>query len=337
MQFYRRAKRFAPPFLLLLIALCGTVRAQSLDINAPSAVSASELSGRVLARDIGDARFTDHYYAFAANPGDLVITIESKNLNGDVDVFTAGALRPLMKFSIYAESSEPLTKAVFLRKREDLILRVEVRSPNDDEGTYQIKFGGTFEPLAAPVLTEEAATTEATQTGAVTAGDKKVRRVTSSGARIYEPEPPPPPAEVAAVPTPEPTPEPTAEPTLTETPAETPANVAEKPVETPKVTTTPRNSRNRRPAGRRATRPRPPAETAATTEATSPDAETVAKPQEEIGPRLVIETRDGTLINRSMMTVRRVMVENGQVIVVGRDGKVQRVQLVDVVRMTIAP
>ncbi len=331
MQYLRREMRFALPLLLLLTALSGTLRAQSLDIGAPSPVPSSELSGRVLARDIGDARFTNHYYAFTGNPGDLIITIETTNLNGDIDLFTAGALRPLMKFSIYAESTAPVTKGIFLRNREDLILRVEARSPNDDEGTYQIRFAGSFEPIARPSLSEEATTTE--ESPAVASGDKKVRRVTSSGARIYEPEPPP--AEVAAVPTPEPTPEPVAEPERT--PTETPANVEEKPAETPSVTTTtPRSSRTRRPSSRRA-RPRPPVEPARPKEEVATGTETTTEPQEEVGPRLVIETRDGTLINRSMMTVRRVMVENGQVVVVGRDGKVQRVQLVDVVKMTIAP
>lgn len=336
MQFSKRANWFVAALALFLISLIGEVNAQSLDINAPAPVHASALTGSITARDIGDARFTDHYYRFAANPGDLLITIESKNLNGDIDVFTAGTLRPLLKFSVYAESAAPVSKEVFLRKREDLILRVQARSPNDDEGTYQIKFGGSFEPVAAPTLAEdETPVTEAPSTVA-TSGDRKVKRVTSSGARIYEPEPPP--AEVAAAPTPEPSPETPAETTPTETPTETPAPTSEQPVETPKATT-PRSSRNRRPTNRR-TRSRPPAETARTAEEpakTSTPTESTAEPQEEIGPRLVIETRDGTLINRSMMTVRRVMVENGQVVVVGRDGRVQRIQLVDVVKMTIAP
>ena len=51
----------------------------------------------------------------------------------------------------------------------------------------------------------------------------------------------------------------------------------------------------------------------------------------------MIETSDGTLINRSMSTVKRVTVENGQVVVVGRDGKIERVLLANVVRMSISP
>jgi len=51
----------------------------------------------------------------------------------------------------------------------------------------------------------------------------------------------------------------------------------------------------------------------------------------------MIETNDGTLINRSMNGVRRVTVENGQVVVVGKDGKIDRIQLVNIVRMSIQP
>ncbi|MFN2517294.1 MAG: hypothetical protein ABR556_13885, partial [Pyrinomonadaceae bacterium] len=60
------------------------------------------------------------------------------------------------------------------------------------------------------------------------------------------------------------------------------------------------------------------------------------EPQDS-GPRLVVETIDGTLVDRYMTSVRRVTVENGQVVVVGKDGKVQRIQLADVVRMSISP
>jgi hypothetical protein len=43
------------------------------------------------------------------------------------------------------------------------------------------------------------------------------------------------------------------------------------------------------------------------------------------------------MINRSMSTVRRVIVENGQVVITGKDGKIDRILLVNVVRMSIAP
>src|SRR5687767_3221988 len=177
--------------------------AQSLDPSTPAPVRSNSVSGSIAARDLGDSRLTDHYYAFTGNPGDVLITVQSKNLNGDVDVFTAGTLRPLLKFTLYAESSSPITKGIYLRRHEDLILRVEARSPNDDEGTYQLRFGGSFEPIAAPLVAE--AEKSGSTIDLSTSSAKKGRRVTSAGARINEPAPPP--EEVAVVP-PAPTPSP---------------------------------------------------------------------------------------------------------------------------------
>jgi hypothetical protein len=342
-------------FVLLLIV--AGARAQSLDPSSPAPVRSNSFLGRIAARDLGDSRLTDHYYAFTGTPGDLLITVQSKNLNGDIDIFTAGTLRPLLKLTVYAESTSPVTKGIYLRRREDLILRVEARSPNDDEGTYQLTFTGSFEPIAGGVDVGE---TEATALGTAspaTGSGTKTRRVSSVGARIEEPA-----AEIAATPTPEPTPE--AKPTER-------TNTAEKPAESSSKAAPPRAARPRRPTTRRVTpapgkpvepvaeekqieedeakvatsepKPKPPSRTGtrrrgATPGTTKPKAEPAAtQPQPDLGPRLVIETNDGTLINRSMSGVRRVMVENGQVVVVGRDGKVDRFLLANVVRMSIAP
>lgn len=314
------AKLFAVAILLLTVV---SASAQSIDPNAPSPVRSNSVTGRIAARDLGDARLTDHYYALTGTPGDLLITVNSQNLNGDIDVFTATTLRPLLKLTLYAESTSPVTKGIYLRKREDLILRIEARSPNDDEGTYRLFFGGSFEPIVGgPEIAEaETPTTETT-----TPGGRKTKRVSSVGARIQEPEPPV--TEVAtAMPTPEATPE--------AKPVETPAAAPEK-AETEKPSPTVRNTRGRRPVGRRpAPRVRETPPPVATVEEPKPKPKPESEP--EIGPRLVIETNDGTLINRSMSTVRRVTVENGQVVVTGKDGKIDRILLVNIVRMSIAP
>jgi hypothetical protein len=333
--------------LSLLLTIASAAAAQSIDPNVPRPISSHSLTGTIAARDLGDARLTDHYYMFRGTPGDLLITVQSKNLNGDIDVFTAGTLRPLLKLTLYAESTGPVTKGIYLRRNEDLILRIEARSPNDDEGVYQFRFGGSFQPVeGGPDIAETQSptlpTTEIPTTG------RKTKRVSSVGARIEEPAPPV--TEVATA-TPEPTPEPT--------PIESPSPAAvEKPATAP-ARTTPRSARNRRPTTRRPAtpakpteapaeepktegpgeastepKPKPPARSASrrTTErATQPEPE----PEPETGPRLIIETNDGTLINRSMMSVRRVTVENGQVVVIGKDGKIDRIRLVNIVRMQI--
>src|SRR4026207_2305427 len=169
------------PILLLLTA--NVSFGQSVDVGSPTPVRSNSVDGKIIARDLGDSRLTDHYYAFTGTPGDLLITIQSRNLNGDLDVFTAGSLRPLLKLTLYAESTAPVTKGIYLRKREDLILRIEARSPNDDPGTYRLYFGGAFEPLpGGPDIAEAAAEEEKPATPSQTG-----RRVSSVGARIEEP------------------------------------------------------------------------------------------------------------------------------------------------------
>src|ERR1043165_604819 len=266
------AKLFAVAILLLTLA---SASAQSIDPNAPSPVRSNSITGRIAARDLGDARLTDHYYALTGTPGDLLITVNSTNLNGDIDVFSATTLRPLLKLTIYAENTAPVTKGIYLRKREELILRIEARSPNDDEGTYRLFFGGSFEPIVGGPEITEAETPATTETR--TPGTK---RVSSVGARINEPEPPV--TEVAtATPTPEPTPEATPEAKPVETPAATPEKSPEAATEKP---ATVRNTRGRRPATRRPaprvreTPPAPPVE--------EPKPKPVPEPEPEIGPRL---------------------------------------------------
>jgi hypothetical protein len=329
--------------VLLLAAFTGSAGAQSTDVAWPSPVRTNEVVGTITARDLGDPRLTDHFYAFTGTPGDVLITVDSRNLNGDIDVFTLSGLRPLLKFTVYAGSSSPSTKSIYLRKQEDLMLRVEGRTPNDDDAVYRLHFGGAFEPITSGPLAEHE---DATQSeSAVATSGKGGRRVSSVGARIEEPR-----TEVAETPLPEPTPV---------EPSEAKATVT-KP--------TSRNTRTGRPAPRR-TRPAAPAkaeETAAKSETEeTPSAENpeneprtpvkgrrptrrgatargAAKPPasqvpEDSGPRLIIETSDGTLVDRYMSSVRRVTVENGQVVVVGKDGKIQRIPLASVVRMTISP
>src|SRR5256885_16072033 len=136
--------RITPRAAVLLLLVAFSAAAQSTDVRSPTAVDGNEIVGSIPARDIGDARLTDHFYTFNGLPGDLFITIESKNLNGDFDVFTAAELRPVLKIVAYAESSTPVTKNIYHRKPESLILRVEGRSPNDDEASYRIRFSGSF-------------------------------------------------------------------------------------------------------------------------------------------------------------------------------------------------
>jgi len=308
---------------LVLIALipawlCTTsnVLAQSTDQSLPTPVLSSEISGTINALDLGDPRLTRHYYAFEGTPGDLLITIEGKNLNADVDVFTAITFRPLMKATLYDNAAQEVTKGIYLRSHQILILRVEGRTPNDAPGRYQIRFGGTFAkftggiPVAEPSESAESDESEKSSSN----------RLSSTGATL-----PRPPAEETAEP--KPTPETTE---------------GSKPAAEEKPPTTSRRTTSRNP--RRTTR-RTPAKPAPKPAATEPASETgsatteTAQPADITPPgaHLIVERRDGSRIDRPMATVRRVVVEGTAIVIFLKSGRIERIPMANVTRMTIEP
>lgn len=312
--------------VIILFLLSAGAQAQSTDIEFPTPVRSAEITGAIEPRDLGDPRLTRYFYSFTGTPGDLIITVESRNLEGDVDVFTAGTLRPLAKVSLYAGgTSSNGSKTVYLRNRESLILRVEARTPNDNEGSFRVRFSGSFEPIGSDVPDPEPVVPTVSSTS------KTGRRVTATGASIEEPEPQP---------TPTATQPETATVAAPSTKAPAPAvksrdatAAAAKPQ--PPRPRTPRTRRTGRTGGTgRSTRPRPAATTARRTP--SP-AEPPAPAEPAAGPRLVIEFRDGMKVERFMTTVRRVTVENGQLIVITKDGKIERQLMANVLRMSIEP
>ena len=329
--------------LVVVLLSCGGALAQSTDQEAPTPIRAGDISATIAVRDLGDPRLTRHFFIFTGTPGDLLISVESKNLNGDVDVFTVMGFRPLVKISLYAsEVAARTTKSIYLRSRQDLILRVEARSPNDDEGSYHLQFGGSFEPFSGEIAAADNAEAPS-ETAKPSSSGKKGRRVSAVGARIEEP---PTPVEEKAA----------GEQPTTETPVapEKTEPTSAEPVRTARGT---RPTRGRTPRASRA-KPAPKAggtarkkpETPATEgeeksgEPGKAAGETSAAPpagappaQVESGPRLIIETRDGDRIERSMSTVRRVVVDNGQIVVILKTGKIERVPMTNVARMSIEP
>src|SRR2546427_6440837 len=208
-------------FATVLCANTGTISGQSSDQNLPTAVLSNDVNGKIVALDVGDPRATRHFHAFAANAGDLLITVDSKNLNGDVDVFTAITFRPLMKTTVYAGAQSPsVTKGIYLRAHQILILRIEARTPNDDPGTYHIHLGGTFDPFSGSIPVAE--NTEPAESPTEKAS---ANRLSSVGATI-----PRPPAEVTETAEAKPSPEKPAEKTSTE--PEAPKKETEKPATT---------------------------------------------------------------------------------------------------------
>lgn len=330
--------RFAPLILALafLFLLSISAAAQSTDQEYPTPVRSNEISGTITPRDVGDPRLTRYFYYFTGTPGDLIVTVESRNLEGDVDVFTTGTLRPLGKISMYTGvSTSGGAKTIYLRTRESLILRIEARTPNDNDGSFRIRFDGGFEPISRDIPDPEPVVPTVSSAS-------KGRRVTATGARIEEPEPQPTVAETK----PETTSTP-AQPT-TETATKTSAPTTEatksqpaKPATTrrrPGTTTTTRTTRTRPTTTRRRTTPAPKQTAPAPTETASTPTPT-PKPVEPApsGPRLIIETKDGMRIERYMTTVRRVLVDGSEILVILKNGKVEKQPMSNVQRMAIEP
>ncbi|HVF67657.1 MAG TPA: hypothetical protein VM914_08340 [Pyrinomonadaceae bacterium] len=363
-----RQVRFAllsAAYVLLALSAALDARAQSADVNFPTPVFSTEVSGRIAARDIGDARRTRHFYTFRGREGDVTVTVEASELIGDVDVFTSATLRPLVKFTLFGDATR-VTKSFYVRSEETFVLRVEARANGDTEGTYRVTFGGSFAPAPAELANVEEPKTPTLSESTRGPG---TRRVTTAGARIEEPkpEPTPTPVEEARAPEPQPTPTPrrnTArrggssgrstrpssrargttpapqpKPSNTETadarPPTDDAN-AETPTAESKPAATPeraaprrrntRGSRGRASTDRPAADARPPGSAAPATPA----------PAAATG-RLVIITLDGEIFERQMSTVRSVTVEKGQLVVTTLDGKTTRRAMSNVLRMSIEP
>jgi hypothetical protein len=339
----------------LLFAGMRTVTAQSSDQSLPTPVLTNEINGKIAALDLGDPRLTRQFYAFEGVPGDLEVTLNSKNLNGDLDIFTAVTFRPLIKITMYANSQAPqVTKSFYLRTRQVLILRVEARTPNDDDGSYQIRFSGAFEPFSGgiPVAENTEQSSEAAR-----ATDRKTKRLSSVGARIEEPAAGVSPAATEAKP---------ANEKPVEKPAEETAAKTSPPAKTAKTKATRTRPAARPARGRRTSsaqsksaeaepaKPSPAEPEASKKEApreeeqkagvvTSGTPKTPEKPaaQEPVtaqpGARLIIEEKDGTKIDRPMSTVRRIVIEGGVIVIVLRTGRVERVPMSVVARMAIEP
>ncbi len=341
---------------VVLLAACfaATAFAQSIEPDSPTPVSTSEVSGRIAARDVGDARLTRYFYILSAAPGDLLVTVESSNLNGDVDLFTAGTLRPLAKVSMYASESETkATKSIFLKQRQQIVLRVEARSANDNDGVYRIRFEGSFEPLPDAALAS--GTTTATRAPEVSSTrGSGTKRVSATGARLPEEVRVTTEESKAAQPQSSPSPtvaETTATAAITTTPE--PVTTVRRTSRVPRKSTrnpSPANTASAQPARTRTPRARassanksasassePAAKASAAKPAPQPTIERPASAAVAASPRLVIEFRSGVKTERSMTTVRRVTIDNNQLVIVNRDGKIERQQLADVLRFSIEP
>ncbi|HEX8180236.1 MAG TPA: hypothetical protein VF525_11890 [Pyrinomonadaceae bacterium] len=367
--------------LALVLLTTVSAAAQSSDLDFPTPVLTNEIAGRIAPRDIGDPRLTSHFYTFNGVQGDLVLNIETVNLDGAVDLFLTPGLRPLAQVTLYAGSALNVSKTVFLRQAATLVLRVQARTPSDADGTYRISLSGTFQPAANVVASAPAQPeTTATSKSPTRPVGRGTHRVNSVGARIDEPETAAPKTEASEVeanqpapPTREPATEPrapanrtrpprrTRTPTRTETARrtpKTPERKTEAPAPASEAETTsaadqpateptpakPESARTARTRTGRTTRTARTKETAKRTNESTPEtapaeaAPGEAAPAPQLGAtRLVIETRDGTKIEREMSNVSRVTVVNQLIVVVLKNGRIERYPMTNVLRMAIEP
>jgi hypothetical protein len=348
--------------LLIALAFTGSTAAQSTNQNFPTPITENEISGTIRARDVGDSRLTSYYYQFDAAQGDLFINIVTHNLTGDIDVFTLAGLKPLTKIVVYGDLAENETgRVLYFRKPEKLILRIQGRPPGDDEATFRIKFAGAF---VASTQTEAPAEPGLPSLTAKNESGIKVNSVGTIVAVIPKATPTPPAvATVAGAPDERDQPEEAEkekpdEVTTAEKPAEVSVEEPEKKVEvvvtenvppktetvTPPATTT-RTARGRRtPPPPVATVIKPqPEKNGTTAETTTPPPRRTAPPKttvvKEPDPlekiNLVIQFKDGSVIERPMSEVLRFSVDKGILTVIAKDGSIGRYSILVVEKVTI--
>ena len=308
-----------------LVTIASSVGAQSTDINFPTPLTMSVVSGFVNARAIGDARETTYYFAFEGDQGDVFVNVSTKNFAGSIDVFSADTVRTFTRIPVFADSSVAETgRIIYLRKREKLLLRVQGRSPDDNPATFQVKFAGSFVAISNPKEDATAVPKISDDSAALLRGAPITRRV-------EEPVPSPPFIEEVvasekkeeATAIPESTkPEPAAAPT--EPPGNTrrrrragtkPAVVVTDPVKVQTET-----------ARKAAPRRLPPART---TPAREPNLDPLAN------VRLVIVLKNGEVLERPLPEVVRFTVDKGVLVVIGKDGTIRRYPMIDVAKVTI--
>lgn len=329
----------------LVLGACATVTAvgQSSDQNFPTPVTTNEIAGTVKARDVGDPRLTTYFYAFNGSQGDIFINVVTKNFSGDIDVFNADGIQPLTKMVIYADAGVTETgRLIYLRKPEKLLLRIEGRSPNDDPATFRIRFGGSFIALADQRVEAPPKVGSSRDPGASGV------RVNSVGT-IVEVIPKPQKTKKTIADTSAETSAPVKEKkTETETVAETPADAAPAKSEETKVEETKADTVFENAAAKVTIEPAPKAPAKRPARTTSRSARTTkappkktAVPPAEPKPdplasiRLVVQLKDGTVVERSMSEVLRFNVVNGVLTVTGKDGKVTKYSILDVAKVTI--
>lgn len=351
-KFEVKAASIIKSFLLLLVATV-FVNGQSTNVNFPTPVTSSSISGNIKARDIGDSRLTSHYYVFEGRQGDIFLKIESNNLDGDIDIYYADGLRPITKIKLYSDSSPTETgREIYLRKPEKLILRIEGRTPNDDSATYSIKFTGSFQTVAGNPSVEEPKTPEVKTS---TDSDVRVNSVGTIIERKPTPTPQPKPQtsaktepvtrnrEVSKTNAPQPDstvkPKTTVKKEVEESPEkpETVAKTTPSKSDTTAKTPASKNTKSTTSGRNTTTAARKPAPTI---KKETPKVEPKPDPAAELASamenvKLVVEFKDGKKIERPMNDVLRFGVDKGILTIINKNGAISRHSIIEITKITV--
>ncbi len=311
------------PALLVMLLLSVVGIAQSTDSSFPTPVTTTEINGVIKARDVGDSRLTTYFYEFDGGQGDIFINVVTKNLSGDIDVYTAEGLRPITKVVIYADIGTSETgRLVYLRKPERLILRVEGRTPGDEQATYKIKFAGSFIAMK-PVKAEKEPVVEASART-----DDSGIRVNSVGTIIpADPKPvTPKKVEIEKPKVEKSTAEKPKAKEKTETSKKPVVVVEDFPTGTTKIETPEKESDTAKTTGKRPPKPKKTDEPVKVEE---------PKPDPLASIRLVVQLKDGDVIESPMSEVLKFSVDKGVLTVMMKGGKITRYSILLVAKVTI--
>jgi hypothetical protein len=346
-------------FVVTTLVFVFSAFAQSTNLDFPTPVLTDQIAGRIRARDIGDSRLTSHYYIFESGTGDVVLNIETSNLNGDIDIYTAGSLRPLLKASVYAVGyATVMQRQVYLRIPSRLILRVEGRTPGDDPASYAIKFGGVFKPIAASAVKRNPGDPKVSGSEA---SEGAVARVNSAGTIIEEIKQPPPPEPPKETVTARSTGKEKAKPatTVDTRPKSAASTTAPTAATTGKPkTTAPEKPKTGTTAKKTPEKPKTAAETAKSSTSAKKAAENktaenktgveskpkstaaVTKPPKNVSDPLAkvsleVEMKDGRRLKYPMNDVLRINVDKTVVTIMLKNGDIERLSLLDIEEMKI--
>jgi len=310
--------------VVLPVHVCG----QSASQSYPTPIVSTEISGSIQPRDIGDARLTTYYYAFEGSTGDLFINVVTRNFTGDIDLFTFSGLKPLTKIVVYADLAETETgRVVYFRKPEKLLLRIQGRPPGDDPASFRIKFAGSFVAVRESDYPPEPALPKAD-----ILGQTDSRNAIGTIREVVKPKADQEVVNGSADANPK-----AAEPSKGIETAKSAIDPGIAPSKPEVVITdnlekgvTPPVARKDAAASRVARRTRRSA------------LRTAPEPLEkafEVDPlsiiRLVIEFKDGKLIERPMNEVLKFSVDKGILTVISKDGRIGRYSILDVGKVTI--